>query len=498
MFKNQFLVTNKNLNLSNHHLDVIKYENINIYYHRTLNVLSICDENCFFILLGYIVNPYKYKQTNNEIVKEIALKCKDTNSLIKKLQSYSGRFVIIFKDKTNFVAINDACCQKQLFYYFKQKQFILTSSEKMFHFLFNCKLQMSIQKKDLIKSENFRKNEFEWYGEKGFDDRLKRILPNHYLDIKKKIVKRTPIFDNNIHGDKEIIEYVGFILKENIKAISNRYNIIQSLTAGWDSRALLAASKDCNENIKYFVADYSNVNKDEMYFNKNDIYIPKRISKKLQINFEIIPYSNLDINFLKAYKKEHVIPRILPKTSEIQHHYFKYNNKNTVRISGIGGDLCRCKNGYTKTKIDLRHLLFFTGYQDTNDYVNDEIKDWLINARTFSEENEIFILDLFHWEQRLGNWGALYPFEQDIAIEEFCPFNNKNLILNLFKVSHRKRSAPNYFFFKKLIKSLWEETLVEPINPGGILKYYRRCIKRNSKCLYYKGKTSKLIKSMLS
>ena len=34
----------------------------------------------------------------------------------------------------------------------------------------------------------------------------------------------------------------------------------------------------------------------------------------------------------------------------------------------------------------------------------------------------------------MGNWGTMYQAEQDIAIEEFCPFNNRKLLMILLSV----------------------------------------------------------------
>ncbi|MBJ3793540.1 hypothetical protein I8J38_34180, partial [Bacillus sp. OA1] len=75
------------------------------------------------------------------------------------------------------------------------------------------------------------------------------------------------------------------------------------------------------------------------------------------------------------------------------------------------------------------------------------------------------ILDLFYWEQRMGNWGTMYQAEQDIAIEEFCPFNNRRLLIALLKLEKEYRQGPEHIIYKKMINSLWPETLSEPINP---------------------------------
>jgi len=191
---------------------------------------------------------------------------------------------------------------------------------------------------------------------------------------------------------------------------------------------------------------------------------------------------------LKEYNKEHVMPRILPKTANIQYHYYNSDKPGTINVNGNGGEIARCYYGYTNRKITLEMLLLFSGYPSSIEFVRQELDCWFVDASQFAEEHKIPLLDLFYWEQRMGNWGALYPFEQDIAIEEISPFNNKSLLYALLRVKASKRRSPDYKFIRKLIQNLWPDTLSEPINPDKTI--LNSIINRNSYWRYYleKGK----------
>lgn len=93
------------------------------------------------------------------------------------------------------------------------------------------------------------------------------------------------------------------------------------------------------------------------------------------------------------------------------------------------------------------------------------IENWYEKAKHYSEKYKINLFDLFWWEQKIGNWGAHFPFEQDITIEEYAPFNHKNLLLSILRIEKEKRERPHYIFFSKLIGELWPEALNEPFNP---------------------------------
>ena len=52
--------------------------------------------------------------------------------------------------------------------------------------------------------------------------------------------------------------------------------------------------------------------------------------------------------------------------------------------------------------------------------------------------------DFLYWEQRLGNWGAMYPAEQDIAVDEVSPFNNRLILTTMLSAETHRRTASAY------------------------------------------------------
>jgi hypothetical protein len=126
-----------------------------------------------------------------------------------------------------------------------------------------------------------------------------------------------------------------------------------------------------------------------------------------------------------------------------------------------------------------------SGFDEKDPYAREAIDLWFVGAESFCRDYNIPILDLFYWEQRMGHWGSQYPQEQDIAIEELSPFNNRNLLLSLLRVPSSERASPDYSFFRKLIGELWPEALAEPINPGNAGDYLKSVVKRHSVTRYY-------------
>ena len=351
--------------------------------------------------------------------------------------------------------------------------------------LFNYKVEINPKKKELIESAKFINLDSSWYGNESLDDRVEKLLPNHYLDIKEKQTGRIPFFSNTFSDEIQIIKYTSSILRGTYASLVQRYQLRQPLTAGWDTRILLAASKSIRKKVQYYVFN----NFDEMHA---DVRIPLSLSQKLGFNFKIIKPVSIRDDFLEKYKQEHILPRIVPKTAHIQHHFDCGYHQNTINISGNAAEIARCFYGYTGRKITTDMLLTFSGYKKDIPYINEQIEKWYPDAYQFAEIHGIPLLDLFYWEQRMGNWGALFPFEQDIAIDELSPFNNKDLLYSFLQVKPSRRKSPNYPFYHRLLNYLWPEVLTEPINPEE--KFLQKIKKGNSMVRYYASK----IKTALS
>ena len=488
MYKNQYFISNCKIDNSVE-LNEFLFNGLNIYAHPSLSNIKSSEENVQILLLGYIIDPHNPNMSDDAIIQNLSEVCKTKDILFKEIQMLSGRFVLIYKNNTDLIATGDACNSRQIYYSFINNEFILTSSPKMFIDLYGKELMISEIKKEFISSKDFMEHEYAWFGDDTIDDRLKKVLPNHYLDIINKRVFRVPLFFERLVNVEDVLEYSATILKASLEAILKRYKTVFPITAGWDTRVLLAASKEFIHHIEYYVFDHFKVNS-----NHKDVVIPQKLSAKLGFCFHVIRPGRLREDFLAEFNKEHVFPKILPSTAHIQYHYFKYSNQKVIRICGFGGEISRGRWGNAKFNIDANILQYFSGYNGKYEYVNQAVESWLDESIEYSKKCNIPLHDLFYWEQQMGNWGSMYSFAQDIAIEEFCPYYNKNLLLSITRIDHKERSFFRSAFHKRLIEYLWDEVLCEPINPANPVAKLRGLIGRNTTFRYYKLKTLSLLK----
>ena len=482
MFRNQYLVVTDKIHSNFQEIDPTYFHGLYIYVQSYTNTSVAKHLETELFLIGYIIDPQHPGYSNEEIINDIVQNCPTEKLFFQKIQTLSGRYVLIYKNRTSFIVTGDACNLRQIYFEVSNNRTVLTSSVKMFLTYYKYEPKISQLKKDFINEPIiYKEREPAWYGNKSIDDRLYKLLPNHYLDLSKKVVKRIPLYSpTGFLNEDDIIDFVSMMLKGTFASLVKRHKLIQGLTAGLDTRILLAAAKEFKNDIQFYVFNHNDLPPDPP-----NVWVSQRLAQKLKLNYKVIKPDEVRPEFLQEYVKEHIVPRILPKISHIQYFQEHYSDPNIINVSGNASAMSKCHYGYTNQKISLEMLLFFSGYHVSNNpFVKQELEEWLTDVSPYAEEYGISVLDLFYWEQRQGNWGALQSFEKDLAIEEVCPFNNTSIHTSLLQVEPSRRASPNYVFFRKLLQSLDAETLSEPINPynnklQGVVKKLRGIIKRH-------------------
>ncbi len=489
MYRNQYIILHKSRTIQVAGLVPVNFDDLVIYAHPSLNVIVSGKGSVKISLIGFIINPSDPEATNAKIVSNLVAECPKYEDLFQATDGFTGRYVLIYKNELSFIVVGDACHLRQIYYGKMNDSLICTSSPKLFLDAFNIEPSISTEKMEIIHNRNFIKNESIWYGDESIDTRLKKLLPNHYLDLSEIQNKRIPFFSlNTFKSEEQILDYVAFMLRNTFKSLAGKYTLLQPLTAGWDSRILLAASRDQMDSISYYVFDDSSGT-------DSDAWIPARLGKKFDLDFKILKPEILRDDFISEYKQEHIYPRILAKTTHIQHHYDSNYDQNVLNVNGNGAEIARCYYGYTSGKITPEILFTFaeSAIKAKFPYFRTRLKEWYDGAFQYSVDSGIPMMDLFYWEQRIGNWHSLWPFEQDMALEEISPFNNRALLKALFLINPEQRSTPRYLFIKRLIEYLWKDVLSEPINPDE--KLLPEYFKSNTMIRYLGVKAKSIFRS---
>jgi len=436
----------------------VVWNDYTIFSDTTLQISQATAETASILLVGYIMHHECHNYDNKRLLSWLLSRSQKVEVIIRLLQDYGGRYVALIKDKSTTAAVTDSCATRQLYWFSAGSQLIISSSAKMILDSLGLEPELDEDTSRLLNDKVFNATENAWYGDKWYDKRINKVLANHYLNMKTATAHRLKYYYDGPTRYGDILDYVESVLTGLIRAAHSRYQIIQPITAGYDSRLLLAASKRVWTDTRYYVFENNNdLNQ------SSDVKTAKGLCKKVGLDLEIVLPGRLREDFLREYLKKCFFPRILPKTAHIQWHYYSHGKSNILNINGncIGVVKCVYQNK-ARGCDELGSLIKIAGFKRS---FAPPIEMWYSNAINYCRDSNITVPDLFYWEQRMGNWGAMFPFEQDIAIEELSPFNHKNLLLALLQVDYRKRRSPQRSWYEDLIYRLWPETLSLPFNP---------------------------------
>lgn len=410
-------------------------------------------------LLGFIIDPYNPNYTNKDILNNILDSTDNFKGALDRLYNYSGRWIIIYHDSHETKMVHDPCGMRQIFYTIKDGNIWCGSQPNIIVDELNNQKETNPELLDFVNSAYYENEERFWVGDGSIFKGIKHLMPNHYLDLRCQKAERYWVDNELIQDIETTVNEAATILKGSLLALNKRYDTMLAVTAGWDSRVLLAATKEMTSDIFHFVSTMNVLSHNHM-----DISIPNKLSTKLNFTLNVIDgLSPLKNEFKTILQKNVTNARIIPKTLTIQHHLEFSSDK--VNINGNGSEIVRSYFGHEHPdEIDASYLANLVGYPNLK-YVMKSLDEWLSQAVDVSTKTGMTLTDLFYWEQRMGNWGGMYQAEQDIAIEEFSPFNNRKLLMLLYKVDRTYRESPNYIIYEKLMKNMWSEVLQEPINP---------------------------------
>ncbi|EEV5934476.1 hypothetical protein B2D54_RS17640 [Escherichia coli] len=447
MFRNQYAISDASL--SGNISPDMEWHRMSIYLGEGAEVFA--NDNC--IIIGKVVNSCDPSMSPNDIADAVS-SCDSIESVFELTDGMAGRYIIAFIINSELYMLTDACGFKRALFMRYNGAKIITSSENYAAHIFGFNIVINEDIKDMMRDESYRRKESPWFGLTSPDERFSYLIPNHYLYIGDFSLHRMP--PPKIGGD--VITSASSMIKNTILALSERYKLIQPITAGIDSRILLAASESVKDKIDYYVFGDENSNHE-------DVSVPKELAKIVGVNFNAITPPSAPDEFKKKIEMTVLGGRDLPKIDNIYYHY-KNSNFEKVNINGNGAEIFRSYYGASILEFSAKSLSILSGTKKWP-IMERKIYDWLTltEAKRFSQENNISITDLFYWEQRMAIWGSMFPLEQDIAMDEVSPFSNRKLIFTMLSESSSKRRSPDFKSATLLINFMDDRLNKVPVNP---------------------------------
>jgi len=439
-------------------------ESFKLTVHPEVAVEQLSDATRSITVIGQIFDPRTPDADNAGVVRALFDVFSSVERLIAATAVCGGRWIIIAYDAERKVMFNDALGLRQVFYTTGECShgIWVASQPGLLAWLFE--LRVDVEAERFIDSLEFRRHaEYRWPGAATPFREITHLLPNHYLDL---CVRRCHRYwpDKALQevGFEEGIETAAGLLQGLMRAIRLRFDFVIGMTAGFDSRIVLAASRYTKAGIEGVT-----VRQGRMLDSHQDLAVAARVLGKVGVPHRVIkalPY--MSAGFSRVFKQNVFLAHdhYGPDVEAILDCF----GRSKVAVTGGGAEVVKqpFRNRVNPaasrlTAGDLAALQWMGG----NEFAVNSYDRWL---DSLGELYNVHLLDLFSWEQSHGNWLAATQMEFDLAWRDILtPFNCREFLVTMLSIDERYRSSPDHLASRALIEQMWPELLDEPINPDN-------------------------------
>jgi hypothetical protein len=470
LYSRQFLLSTDARHALPNHQGIMLAWRYHLSVHKDLELTHLKKEIKSLTLLGFMLDPERPEVTNEQILLSLIedfIQCRDLFLLTETL---GGRWVLIAHDGSETMVMHDATGQRQVHFSYDPGSGGLMCASEPGIMAEQLGLSMDSEAVDFIRSRTTDDYEIYWMpGDTSLFTGIKALLPNHALFLSTGICERffsqvSPMLTDHASILAECLR----LIRGQFDSARGRFPLAIPITAGWDSRLMLALNQDYAADLYAFTLVYPH-----LPMRSRDVVVPARLLAKLGIAHHVIPYpKQQDAEFKKIFRRNNVSANEA-YCGDIQALHDHYPSER-VCVTGDAAEIVKCyyeRSRPESAPITARELAEFSRL-GSHPFVIRAFERWLESVECPS----IDLLDLFCWEQMTGRWQAKIRSEYDMVQESFSPLNNRRLLRIMLEIDPQMRRAPDFKLFAELIEALWPDVLSEPINPPEFISNKRRLL----------------------
>jgi hypothetical protein len=419
-------------------------------------------------LLGYILDPGRPERTSEAVLAAILDRLTGGADPFSPTFGLGGRWILILSDGTSTTIFTDPCGLRQLFYSDSSLSESWCASQP-FHIAraLGLPIDLQVKVKFLHSAYVARDPEYWFPGDASPYLGVRRLLPNHALDLATRVCRRfwpsQPIAPIEL---EEAVVLTGRLLTGQIEAANQRFPLALPITAGYDSRTVMAATQSIAQNVYYYTALFPYLSRSHP-----DIRVPNKLLAACKLEHHVIECpSEMSSEFRAVYAGNS--DPYHPRVGAIAEGLFNSFPADKVSVSTHGSEIVRGAFYYEADRYP-RQVTPETLARDVNmlddgcpnPFAVEQFDQWLQCARTIERDYGVLILELFFWEQRVGSWAAAGQAEWDIVHERLSPFSCRNLLAMGLGLGVKERDMPECRLHTGIMAELWPELLAFPLNP---------------------------------
>lgn len=399
----------------------------------------VCKDGRHLVLLGYCVHTQVPELNCEQMCDQLLCELNATCSNVAEATLYwGGRWVAFGYVENCWYIWSDACGLKQCFVRNAEH---LTAASQARYIAQLHNLPEDLAAVDYIQKASSENEEYCWPVFTTRYKEVKRLLPNHVWKQGTVCAERMNTILPIVSTKNQTVQAVQ-LLSGAMKAASNICPLAVTLTAGWDSRLVLAACKKAEVEAQTVTLQYA-----DMPETHPDIVIAAQVAKKEGFTHQILRCEGTT-DFLEVYMQH----------GENAHPYWVQMAQQTAQnfdgclwVKGSCNEILRNPNGILYNWQITPQILCKLFHLPQTDFAVTAVKAWLADARVYCKKNHIRLLDLFYWEHRMGSWLAECLNEADIASDMFSPFNVRAYLSVGYQLPWQQRMAPNYKSFLRVL-----------------------------------------------
>ena len=287
---------------------------------------------------------------------------------------------------------------------------------------------------------------------------IERVLPNHFLDLSQwRLVRRWPYTSLSADGDPAATQKrVGLLASRAIQGLAEEYLLQCPLTAGRDSRLLLACFAAVIDRVTFYTAAFRGE-----YVGYRDVLVAKLIARSVGLQHSVLRHRRASAADLREW-----VARTGGEAGELRGwsniKTFQQVDPKRLMLNGWAGDVVRpnyWQYAQASDQISPEKILSICHVPNRKEFV-ERAERWLA---ALPSNSAITTLDLLLIEQRGGCWAGVIGYGLDgFARGNVAPLCNQEIVRSLVALPEAYRRSCT--FERDVIAREWPALAEIPFN----------------------------------
>ena len=423
--------------------------------HPDLPVQQVEGEHASLTLLGYALDPGDPTADDRQILMRWLGRIEAAEDILSLSGEVSGRFILMLNTPEADWLLHDAAGLRTAVYTTGSAAecWCASTTALLAH-------QLGLVMDPELRAEwvdAYPRQTLWMPGDATLYDECRALLPNHCLDLRAGVPFRFwPECELPRRSMEEAAPAAARCLRGILSAGRHRFPLAIGVTAGLDTRLLLAAARDIRGEVS-FLTHCQGLGADHP-----DVMVAAHVLGRLGLPHAILP-EELSLR-PEPYA---MLARSLSAPSERRCRLaqaFRGLPPGHVWTNGHISEMCRCV--YSRQHEPTVTWLARRSLREGSEAAIRVLQRWLDEASPAAWCCGFPLLDLYYWEVRMGRWTPEIQAHLDLAVESFTPFNCRALQEMLLSVDEKDRDKRSGSALSiRIIRELWPELLEFPINP---------------------------------